>query len=251
MEILIIEDEQAAVRRIKKIIREINPEINILADLDSIENTITWIDQHGQPDLMIMDIHLADGSSFEIFNHHQINCPIIFTTAYDQYAVDAFKTTAIDYLLKPVKKDELSTALSKIKSNTPKQGLEDLLSILNKKPASNRFLIRLGQKLKVIEYEEAAYFYTENKITFLVDFKGKRYPLDYSLDSLDKLLDENRFFRINRQIIIQINSIDEMIAYSKSRVKIKLNPPTEFDTIVSTERSPVFKKWLTGARIEN
>jgi two-component system LytT family response regulator len=201
-----------------------------------------------------MDIHLADGSSFEIFRHTKIGCPVIFTTAYDQYAVEAFRVSAIDYLLKPVKPDELNDALSRVRkdpgqasSNTVADDLVERLGKSGLLPTTQRTLVKIGQTLKIVDLNETAYFYSQDKITFAISPDGKRYPVDETLEQLDSRLDSHRFFRINRQIIVNIDAIEEMYAYSKSRVKIKLNPPyTQDDVIVSTERSPHFKRWLEG-----
>lgn len=248
MKIVIVEDEAAAGRRLQKLVEEISPETECLARLDSIEDTINWIDRHDPPDLFFFDIHLADGSCFEIFNHVQIERPVIFTTAYDQYAIQAFKVNALDYLLKPIKKAELETALEKFRrwDSRAKVDYEKLSRALQTEKTPARFLIRFGQNLRLVSSKDAAYFYTEDRITFVVTREGKRYPLDYTLDKLEEMLDDRIFFRINRQFIIHVDAIDEMHAYSKSRVKIDLKPPCDLDTVVSTERSPHFKRWLVG-----
>lgn len=248
MKTLIIEDEAAAVRRISKLILEVDSNIEIVEDLDSIESTLNWLENNPLPDLIFMDIHLADGSSFEIFNHVEIIKPIIFTTAYDQYAIQAFKVNAIDYLLKPIKKVELETALGKYKKWQKPLAFDykTLAREMNRDEYNKRFLIRFGQQIRVIEFRDAAYFYTQDKITFIVTKENKRYPIDYSLDKIEEMADPRTFFRINRQFIINIEAIKEMYAYSKSRVKIDLQPSCDLDTVVSTERSPHFKKWLIG-----
>ena len=248
MKVWIIEDEETAARRLRKLIKEINEEIEIEASLDSIEATLNYAQNNNTPDLIFMDIHLADGSSFEIFNHVKIEKPIIFTTAYDEYALQAFKVNAIDYLLKPIKRTELEIALEKFNKLKNNQSFDyaNLAKLLKKENPGFRFLVKIGQKMKVIELKDAAYFYTKDKITFLITKSGKRYPVDYTLEKLEDIVDQNIFFRINRQFIINFNAIKEMHAYSKSRVKIELNPGTPLETIVSTERSPHFKKWLTG-----
>ena len=257
MRIVIIEDEDAAVRRLQKLIQQLEVHQEVVATLDSIAASVEWLHQHPTPDLLLMDIHLADGSSFEIFKLAEIQCPVIFTTAYDQYALDAFRVNAIDYLLKPVKKEDLGRALSRIKSaesgasdaEVAAQTL-DLVQRLGQSgliPTSQRTLVKIGQTMKIIDLNESCYFYSQDKMTFSVSAEGKRYPVEMTLEQLDKRLDSHRFFRINRQVIICIDAIDEMYPYSKSRVKIKLNPPfTQGDAIVSTERSPHFKKWLTN-----
>ncbi|MEO1257386.1 MAG: LytTR family DNA-binding domain-containing protein [Bacteroidota bacterium] len=248
MKILIIEDEAAAMRRLTKLLKEIDPGIEIMDELDSIEASINWLHNNPMPDLLFFDIHLADGSSFEIFKHVKIEKPIIFTTAYDEYALDAFKVNAIDYLLKPIKKPELEQAIQKYKqqSKPAKLDYQKLADAMTRDQSDKRFLIRFGQTLKVVNFLDVAYFYTSAKITFLVTKTGKRYPIDYSLEQLDEMANKQKFFRINRQFIINIAAIDEMFAYSKSRVKLTLQPPCDLDTVVSTDRSPIFKKWLVG-----
>jgi two-component system LytT family response regulator len=248
MKALIIEDEAAAVRRLTKLIQEVDANLEIVADLDSIETTLNWLENNPAPDLIFMDIHLADGSSFEIFNHTKIEKPIIFITAYDQYAIQAFKVNAIDYLLKPIKKAELEQALKKYQNLQQPSGFDyqKLAKAVNRDEYNKRFLIRFGQQIRVVEFRDAAYFYTQDKVTFIVTKQGKRYPLDYSLEKLEEMANPRNFFRINRQFIINIEAIKEMYAYSKSRVKIDLQPACELETVVSTDRSPLFKKWLVG-----
>ena len=248
MKILIIEDEAAALRRLSKLLVEIDPNIEIVEDLDSIESSIKWLQDNPMPDLLFLDIHLADGSSFEIFKHVDIKKPVIFITAYDEYALDAFKVNAIDYLLKPIKKTELEKAIEKYRQRSSSSSVDyqKLAEAMNANTPAKRFLIRFGQTLKVVDFTAVAFFYTSDKITFLVNKEGKRYPLDYSLEQLDEMADQSKFFRINRQFIVNIESIKEMYAYSKSRVKLVLDPPCELEIVVSTDRSPVFKKWLVG-----
>lgn len=248
MKILLIEDEAAAARRLAKMLQEILPGIEILDTTDSIEQSLNWLLNHPAPDLILMDIHLADGSSFEIFQHTTIHSPVIFITAYDQYALEAFKVHAVDYLLKPVKREELEQALIRVQRWKQMEGIsyEKLAQAMQQATWNKRFLIRMGQNFKVVELKEAAYFYTENKITFVTTTAGKRYPLDFSLEKLEEMLPADQYFRINRQFIVGIGAIREMYSVSKSRVKLNLQPPCNLDTIVSAERSPVFKKWLTG-----
>ncbi|MCO6491239.1 MAG: response regulator transcription factor [Phaeodactylibacter sp.] len=248
MRILIIEDEDAAARRLQKLVKEIIPEAVMEEPLDSVEMVLNWMAKNEMPDLIFMDIHLADGSSFEVFNHVEVEKPVIFTTAYDQYAIQAFKVNAIDYLLKPIKRPELEQAIEKYRkwSGGGQVDYAQLARALQGEQFNRRFLIRIGQSIRVVEMKEAAYFYTESKITFVVTREGKRYPLDYSLEKLEEMADPQTFFRINRQFIVNIDAIREMYAYSKSRVKVELKPECELETIVSTERSPHFKKWLVG-----
>ncbi len=248
MRILIIEDEDAAARRLQKLVKEIVPEAELEGQLDSVEGVLNWMQGNEMPDLIFMDIHLADGSSFEVFNHVEVERPVIFTTAYDQYAIQAFKVNTIDYLLKPIKRQELEKAIEKYRKwqGGAQVDYAHLARTLQGEQYNKRFLIRIGQSIRVVEMKEAAYFYTESKITFVVTREGKRYPLDYSLENLEEMADPQSFFRINRQFIVNIEAIKEMYAYSKSRVKVQLEPQCELETIVSTERSPHFKKWLVG-----
>ena len=255
MKILIIEDENAAARRLEKLLSEAAPEATVLGRLDSVEAALAWFQENPQPDLILLDIHLADGASFEIFEHVQIKSPVIFTTAYDEYALQAFKVNAVDYLLKPIKINELTKAIDKYKwafqPPAPTADYSALLQALRQHegtpPYLRRMLIRFNNSFRLVDMSDVAYFYTKDKICFLISRStGKRYPVDYPLDKLETMLDPAVFFRINRQFIIQVTAIKEMHTHSKSRVKIDLEPPTDLETVVSTERSAEFKKWLVG-----
>lgn len=244
----IVEDEPAAARRLNKLLLEVEPEILVLVQLDSIEATLDYAQRHPLPDLIFMDIHLADGPCFEIFKHIDIRKPVIFTTAYDQYAIEAFKVNALDYLLKPIKQEFLQRALEKYQLFSPAATIDysALAKALQHEQQSHRFLVRIGQRIRLVDVQDAAYFFTENKVTFVITWDGTRLPLDVTMDKLEEMLDNRAFFRINRQYIIHFRSIKEMYAYSKSRVKLDLSPAAPHDIIVSTERSPFFKRWLVG-----
>jgi DNA-binding LytR/AlgR family response regulator len=250
--VLIIEDEEAAARRLSKMIHDILPNANIHPPIVSITSAITWLQNNPSPDAIFLDVHLADGQSFEIFKQVKVTCPIIFTTAYDQYALEAFKVNSIDYLLKPIKKEELQRSNDKFRQlTTPSQqnlSIEKLLATLQQtKPEyKQRFAVKYGEHIQTIETPDVAYFYTENKVNFLVTKQNRRYAIDNNLDQLETVLDPQKFFRINRQFIIGFHSITEMLTYSKSRVLVKLNPATKLETIVSAERSGAFKAWLDG-----
>ena len=251
MKVLIIEDEEPAAKRLQKMLKEIEPGITVLDNIVSVSSAIKWFNENDSPDLVFSDIQLADGLSFEIFKGVNISCPIIFTTAYDQYAIDAFIVNSIDYLLKPIKKEELANAVSKYKklagsSTAPAFDINKLIQTLNPGGVDykKRFVVRYGEHIKTINIEEVVYFYTEDKVNFLCTKDGRRFVIDFNLDTLESTLDPKTFFRINRQYIIGIHSIAEMFAYTKSRVLIKLNPPAKHETIVSTERSAEFKHWL-------
>jgi DNA-binding LytR/AlgR family response regulator len=253
MKIFIIEDEQPAGERLKKMVLELLPDATIPEIPVSISSAVKWLKANPAPDLILMDIHLSDGPSFEIFNEVQVASPIIFITAYDQYALDAFKLNSIDYLLKPVKREELQRAIEKYQklSNFNASQISELLKQMGSnrgsKDLQKRIIIRYGDTIKMVEIADIAYFYTEEKINFLCTKENVRYPIDQNLDELESIIDPAIFFRINRQFIVNISAIDKMLAWSKSRVKIILKPSTEIETIVSTERSPHFKEWLTGA----
>lgn len=254
MNYVIVEDEEPAAKRLEKLIREIEPSMVAVAQLVSIKSTVNWLNENQHPDVIFMDIQLADGNSFEIFNFVKPLCPVIFTTAYDQFALQAFKVNSIDYLLKPIKKNELTEAIAKLKAMRPRgqeksfPDFENLLKMIkSKEEFQKRILIRYADTIKAIEIKDVAYFYTENKINFLCCFDKKSYPIDSNLDQIETMIDPAVFFRINRQFIVNVNAIRNMVSYSKSRVKLELNPPTDIETVVSTERSPNFKSWLTGS----
>ncbi len=249
MNILIVEDEPAAVRRLEKLLQECEPDAAIVGRLSSIEAAVEWFAAQPQPDLVLMDIHLADGSSFEIFEKAVVRAPVIFVTAYDEYALKAFKVNAIDYLLKPVKQAELEEAIARVRVKTAPRKEEEMINRLADAgliKAPRRVLVKMGQSIKLVELDQVAYFYSRDKITFAVMPGKQRYPLDQSLDQIEQMLDPAHFFRINRQFLVKLEAIDEMVVYSKSRIKLKLNPPTEEEAIVSKERSPEFRKWLVG-----
>lgn len=252
---LIIEDEEIAAKRLQKLVTELLPEAEMLPVQASIAAAVQWFQQNKAPDLIFADIQLADGPSFDIFKQVEINAPVIFATAFDAYAIHAFKLNSVDYLLKPVKKDELRQAIEKFKRiyvteknvDSLPRSLEQLLQSL-KSPSQykERFVIRLGEHMHTIETNQVAYFYTENKANYIVTKAGKKYPSDSNLDQLEAMMNPKEFFRINRQFFISYTSIVEMFTYSKARVLIKLNPPSKLETIVSTERAASFKSWLAG-----
>lgn len=230
-------------------VEEIDPGCQIVGEFDTVETTVNFLRNNDAPDLIFLDIHLADGSSFDIFQFVDVHAPVIFTTAYDEYALKAFRVNTIDYLLKPIKKPELERALRKFnksKETMPKIDYRKLAESMVPEGTDKRFLLRVGSRLLVVEMKEVAYFYTEDKVTLMTTHAGKRYPVDYSLEQISEMVPAAEFFRINRQFIVRLSSIAEMHAFSKSRVKLLLSPPCKLDTIVSTERSPHFKRWLEG-----
>ncbi len=250
MNILLVEDEAAAVARMRKLLAAIDPTITVVGDVPSVEQAVAWFNDHSAPDLAFFDVQLADGDSFAIFSKVAVDCPVVFTTAYDEYALKAFRVNALDYLLKPVRADELAGAIARARSG----GVVRDHARLEVGPAApekatayaKRFLIRYGDQFRVVEPDQIAYIHSTQKNTFLRTRQGRDLPLDQSLDKLEPQLDPAHFTRLNRQLIVRIDSIKELLAYSKSRVKVLLDPPYDDDAIVSSERSAAFKRWLTG-----
>lgn len=251
MNILIIEDESLAADKLEMMLREINPEIRIMKKLGSVKESVKWLLQHSA-DLIFLDIQLSDGISFSIFEQVTVNTPVIFTTAYDQYAIKAFQVNSISYLLKPIRKSDLADSLQKyhaLKSAFSIDFERLLANIQGKEPDfKKRFLIQVGEKIRKIEVSEIAYFYVLDKGVYLRTFQGHSYPVEYTLDGLENLVNPLAFFRINRKYMVNMDSIASMVAYSRERVKLELKPKAddEPDTIVSIDRSSGFKKWLNS-----
>lgn len=247
MKIVIIEDEKIAADYLEKLILQYDPSASVMAKLDSVTSSVVWLQSH-QPDLIMLDVHLADDISFKIFEQIDVKTPVIFTTAYDQYAIKAFQLNSIHYLLKPIVQEELFSALDKFKAIrfNPQPDIGKILEAFDsaRKRYQERFLVSTGQKLKSVPTDDIAYFFAEQKLTFLMEKGGRQYIIDNSLDGLEQLLDPEKFFRINRQFIVSFSSIQNMLSYSKSRVKLELEPACNKDTIVSVERSAAFKEWL-------
>jgi two-component system LytT family response regulator len=249
MKILILEDEAAAVRRLRRMLEEIDPNVEVVADLPGIGEAVAWFGTHAAPDVAFFDVQLADGDSFAIFDRVAVDCPVIFVTAYDEHALKAFRVNAVDYLLKPVRREELAASLERVGRNAAVRAgaaLGQAEAQLRPVAPVKRFLIRYGDQFKVVEPADIAYIHSLQKNTFLRTRAGKDLPMDESLDRLEAQLDPERFTRLNRQLIVQVDSIRELVAYSKSRVKVLLDPPYGEDAIVSSERSADFKRWLAG-----
>ena len=248
MNIVLIEDEHLAYQRMAKLFKELLPASQIVAHHDTVEGASKWFLDNPAPDLVLLDVQLSDGTAFDLLKVVTIDCPVIFTTAYDQYAIDAFKTNSVDYLLKPIKKTELETALQKL------QKFKELFkgdSVVSKDPLApveykKRFMIRFGEHIKSVPVEDIAYCYSENKNTYARLADGRSYPLDNNLDMLEVMLNPADFFRINRQYIITLKAITEMKTYSKARVIVRLNPVVKEPPVVSSERAADFKIWLAG-----
>ncbi len=247
MKVLIIEDELPAAQKLERLIREADVSIEISGVLESVEDSINWLQQHSLPDLILMDIQLSDGLCFEIFEKIELQVPVIFTTAYDEYALEAFKINSVDYLLKPVDPYALSKALHKFKTihgPTKSYQIENLLSQFQPK-FKERFLIKIGEHFRSIQVSDIRCFFIMERSTFLYIDSNKSYPLDYSLDQVEKLIDMEKFFRVNRNYIIHIAFIKDIIAYSSSRLRIILKDWSGKDEIlVSRERVRDFKAWM-------
>jgi two-component system, LytTR family, response regulator LytT len=247
MRALIMEDEPLARRRLIQTLMRVAPEIRVGWEADSLESALK-LGSEISPDVIFTDIQLGDGSCFDYFTQFPPACPVIFITAYDEHALKAFRVNAVDYLLKPLKEEELAAACRKLTGRVPPSGTDygELgRQVTGEVTAEKRFLIRYGEQLRTIRTSEIAYIYTVHKAVFFVLHTGKEYPCDHSLDTLEKELDPRQFFRINRQFIVGISAIGPMSAASKSRVRIELIPPfSKEEVIVSTERSPLFKAWL-------
>ncbi len=251
MNVLIVEDEQPAVRQLTRLFLDFRPGGKVLAALDSVEGTLKWWQaQTVFPDLIFLDIQLADGLSFDIFRQAQIDRPVIFTTAYDQYTLRAFKLNSVDYLLKPIDPEELRQALDKYdrlqkpENALTAQLLEDLRQSMAQPPYKSRFLVKSGQQLVYIPVEEARYFFSEDGLVFLLDQGGKRHIIDYTLDQLVELLHPHSFYRVNRKLITHIDAIRKIAPYFNSRLILELHPRPSFEVIVSRDRVADFKRWL-------
>jgi DNA-binding LytR/AlgR family response regulator len=251
MNVLIIEDEPQAAQRLEKLIGKLLPEANVLATLDSVRKSAGWLTTHAAPDLIFMDIQLADGKSFRIFELCTVSSPVIFTTAYDEYALKAFKVNSIDYILKPVDEEELKGAIQKFKSlsaakTSPGLMLESIsmaMKMLTKK-FKERFVLKVGEHLKSIETIEIVFFFSLDKATFAQTRDGRKHVLDVTLDELETMLDPGRFFRINRKYIVATDAIQDMISFTNSRLRLVLKTSDDKDVIVARERVQEFKSWL-------
>ncbi len=251
LKIVILEDEPLAVQRLEQLIKQEIPQAEIIQVFDNSKDAKKYFSTNPEIDLIFSDIQLADGESFDALIELKKWVPIIFITAYNEHALRAFEWNSIMYLLKPLKQDDFKKAVQKynqIKGNQELVfGLEPTFKAIKSGKIGERILVKYGSKLKVISLDEIAYFYTENRGVWAVLFHGEKYPVDFNLDELEKGLDTEKFFRLNRQFISSIKSIKEMNIYHKGRLKIILNPPYNEDIIISAERSAEFKNWLIKA----
>ena len=248
--VIIIEDEKPAARRLQRMLSRLNIETETM--LHSVAEAVNWFNSNDHPDLIFLDIQLSDGISFEIFEKVEINSAVIFTTAYDEYALKAFKLNSVDYLLKPIDEEELANAVAKFKENYLKNSpqidfnaFRKILETGSKPDYKTRFTIQVGQHLKIIPANEVCCFYSENKASYLTTTSGRNYPVDVSLENLEKELNPEKFFRINRKSIVNIDCIEDIISYTNSRLEIKVKAFNEFQLIVSRERVRDFKNWIS------
>jgi DNA-binding LytR/AlgR family response regulator len=250
MNVIIIEDEKPSARRLQRMLSDIK--IESKAMLHSVSEAINWFETNEHPDLILLDIQLSDGLSFEIFERVEVSSAIIFTTAYDEYALKAFKLNSIDYLLKPIDDEELRTAIDKFRVNRPEKNnilvdinkIKELLINPLDKQYKTRFTFKIGQHLRVVEASNVVCFYSDHKATYCHTNDKKNYLMDDSLEHLEVLLDPKKFYRVNRKFIIHLDAIADIISYTNSRLQVKLHGFTELEVIVSRERVKDFKNWL-------
>lgn len=249
MNVLIIEDEKLASENLAKTLQSLDENIHVVAKIGSVRESVKWLSMN-TADLIFLDIQLSDGLSFDIFEQIKVSTPIIFTTAYDQYAIKAFKVNSIDYLLKPIDKEELASSLVKFKERIsekkyPEIDYATLLSSLKSAPEyQQRFAVYAGQKIKSIQTKDIAYFFITEKSVFLTTIDNVQYAVDFTLDKLEEILEPKQFFRLNRKIIANIDSIKNIYAASKSRITIHLNPSFSEEVVVSLSRAVDFREWL-------
>lgn len=259
MKVLIIEDEELAVKKLRKTLETVDSTAEVVGVADSIRSSVSWLQENPTPDLILMDIELADGQSFEIFDKVDVKSTVIFTTSYDEYALKAFKVNSVDYLLKPVQKEDLEAALNKLKNlqamyGTSTNGKSDPLNVdnlvkelkqkLQPKEFRKRFLVKHAQKLISIEVQDIAYFYSDGRLNFFKTNDNKKYVVDYTMDELEEMLDPDKYFRISRSFYVSIASIDQIHDYFGNRLLLNLKPAVDKESIVSREKVADFKKWM-------
>lgn len=252
MKVLIVEDEELAVKKLRKTLLATDDSIEVTGVTDSIKTTVEWLQSNPQPDLILMDIELADGQSFEVFNLTEVKSPVIFTTSYDEYALKAFKVNSVDYLLKPIQQEELQAALNKFRKLTSSQKsdlsldslVRELQQKLQPKEFRKRFLVKQGQKLVSVEVEDIAYFYSDGRLNFFKTTDNRKFVVDYTMDELEDMLDPEQYFRISRSFYVSVNSIDKIEDYFGNRLILQLKPMVDKEALVSREKVTDFKKWM-------
>jgi two-component system, LytTR family, response regulator len=257
MKVFIVEDEELAVKKLRKTLESVDNTAEVVGVADSIRSSVDWLQNNPTPDLILMDIELCDGQSFEIFDKVDVKSTVIFTTSYDEYALKAFKVNSVDYLLKPVQKEDLQAALSKfqyMKEMYGSQGgsaslnvdnlVKELQSKLQPKGYRKRFLVKHAQKLVSVDVEEIAYFYSDGRLNFFKTYDNRKFVVDYTMDELEEMLDPDRYFRISRAFYVSINSIDQIHDYFGNRLLLHLKPAVDKEAIVSREKVTDFKVWM-------
>lgn len=257
MNILIVEDEELAVKKLKKTLLSVDESANVVGEADSIKSTVSWLESNPSPDLILMDIELSDGQSFEIFNQVQVKSPVIFITSYDEYALKAFKVNSVDYLLKPVQKEDLNAALDKYRQMKKMYAadkepssisidalVKELQQKLQTKEYRKRFLVKHGQKLVSVDADEIAYFFSDGRLNFFKTFDNRKFVVDYTMDELNEMLDPDNYFRISRSFFISVDSVSQIHDYFGNRLILQLKPESDKEVIVSREKVTDFKNWL-------
>jgi DNA-binding LytR/AlgR family response regulator len=258
MKILIVEDEELAVKKLQKTLASVDDSTEIVGVADSIKSSVEWLQQNPQPDLILMDIELSDGQSFEIFNLTEVKTPVIFTTSYDEFALKAFKVNSVDYLLKPVQKEDLEAALAKFRKMKESFGgtimekqdfsidnlVKELHQKLQPKEYRKRFLVKHAQKLVSITCDEIAYFYSDGRLNFFKTNDNRKFVVDYTMDELEEMLDPEKYFRISRSFYVSVACIEKIEDYFGNRLILQLNPPVDKEALVSREKVTDFKKWM-------
>jgi two-component system, LytTR family, response regulator LytT len=256
MNVLILEDEPLSAERLERLLLSVQPSARVVAKLDTVEEGVRFLVRQAPPDLLLLDIHLADGSCFELFRQTTVTMPVIFTTAYDQYAIRAFKVNSVDYLLKPIDADELQSALVKFETwqqNYQQTIDEQLVSRLTEAVRGEssgyktRFLVKFGDQLSYRTTDEISYFRADDKVVYLITTDARRFIVDYTLDDLADRLDPRQFFRLNRSMIAALSGIRRVRAGLGGRLEITIAPPPDEATFVSRDRASDFRRWLDGA----
>lgn len=258
MKVFIIEDEIPAAEKMQRFLKRYDESIEILGQAMSVKQSVNWLNENHEVDLLFMDIQLTDGLSFDIFKDVKVEIPVIFTTAYNEYAIEAFKANGIDYLLKPITFEALSESIDKFKnlksrlsetSQAPIAPIIDLqsaLQLLSKREYKNRFMVKIGEHIRSVTTDSISLFYAEGRNAYIVTNEGKRLIIDYKLETLEEMLDPKKFFRVNRTFVLEINAIKDVLVYSNSRLKVMLNLNFDKEIIVSRERVNDFKTWFDG-----
>jgi two-component system response regulator LytT len=255
--VLIIEDEELAQKKLQKTLQSVDATAQVVGVADSIRSSVDWLQSNPAPDLILMDIELADGQSFEIFDKVEVKSTVIFTTSYDEFALKAFKVNSVDYLLKPIQKEDLQAALQKLKNlksmyttqvETPAMNVDVLVKELQQKlqpkEYRKRFLVKHAQKLLSIEIEDIAYFYSDGRLNFFKTNENKKFVVDYTMDELEDMLNPDRYFRISRSFYTSVACIDQIHDYFGNRLLLHLKPAVDKEAIVSREKVSDFKKWM-------